>query len=263
MLTKTTTQLRYRRALRSMEKPAAADPAYHSVFGGLWTDRRDAMAEIDRRVAATSVSPADADLLRDWVTHGYVVLKRAVDPEMCDLVRRDLERAFGAGDERLLMFVTGQNSPEPLAAGTDIDRTRVRDVYVYYESARMALFSEPIVRFLRTVFDDDPLLFQSLSFETGSRQPMHQDTGFVVVSSPLEFAASWIALEDIQPGSGELRYFDGSHRLPEYLFNGRYKHWNAKRDGDAQRREWHDQMHENANEWAWPSGRSWGPRATS
>jgi hypothetical protein len=127
-----------------MERPAAADPAYHSVFGGLWTDRRDAMGEIDRRVEATSLAPADADLLRHWVTHGYVVLKRAVDPEMCDLVRSDLERALGTGDERLLVFAAGRKSPEPLVAGTDIDCPRVRDVYVYYESARMALFSEPI-----------------------------------------------------------------------------------------------------------------------
>jgi ectoine hydroxylase-related dioxygenase (phytanoyl-CoA dioxygenase family) len=204
------------------------------------------MGEIDRRVEATSLALADADLLRHWVTHGYVVLKRAVDPEVCDLVRSDFERALSSGDERLLVFAAGRKSPEPLVTGTDIDCPRVRDVYVYYESARMALFSEPIVRFLRTVFDDDPLLFQSLSFETGSRQTMHQDTGFVVVSSPLEFAASWIALEDIQPGSGELRYFDGSHRLPEYLFGGKHKHWNAKRDGDAQRTEWHDQLHEYA-----------------
>jgi phytanoyl-CoA hydroxylase len=75
---------------------------------------------------------------------------------------------------------------------------------------------------------------------------MHQDTAFVVTMSPLELAASWIALEDIRPGSGELMYLDGSHRLPEYLFSGKYKHWNPKRDGDEQQAEWQDLMSRNA-----------------
>ena len=53
-------------------------------------------------------------------------------------------------------------------------------------------------------------------------------------------------LEDIRPGSGELMYFAGSHRLPEYLFGGKYKHWNVKRDGDEQHAEWRELMYTNA-----------------
>jgi ectoine hydroxylase-related dioxygenase (phytanoyl-CoA dioxygenase family) len=135
---------------------------------------------------------------------------------------------------------------QPLRAGVDPERARVVDAYVHHESAAAALLSKPIVRFLRTVFEDTPLLFQSLTFGKGSQQRMHQDTAFVVTTSPLEFAASWIALEDIRPGSGELTYLDGSHRLPEYLFSGKYKHWNAKRDGDEQQSEWRELLYANA-----------------
>ncbi len=49
---------------------------------------------------------------------------------------------------------------------------------------------------------------------------MHQDPTYVRVSSALEMVASWIALEDIQPDSGELEYYVGSHLLPDYLFEG-------------------------------------------
>ncbi len=52
---------------------------------------------------------------------------------------------------------------------------------------------------------------------------MHQDSAFVKVSSPMEFAASWIALEDIQPGSGELEYYKDSHKLDDYVFEGQHK----------------------------------------
>ena len=36
-------------------------------------------------------------------------------------------------------------------------------------------------------------------------------------------AASWVALEDVSPESGELEYYVGSHRLEDYLFDGRFK----------------------------------------
>ena len=48
----------------------------------------------------------------------------------------------------------------------------------------------------------------------------------------LALAASWTALEDIKPGSGELTYFDGSHRLPDFVFSDEFKCWHRDRDGD-------------------------------
>lgn len=246
MLGRLASQLRYRRAMSRSAATGPADPAYFSRFGGLWTDRRDAPEEIERRLAEGRLTPALADRLRSWVQRGYAILEGAVKPAVCDQLRADLDEAFGRGDERLLIHSPATTGYQPLTAGLDTDRARVVDVYVYYESARQALFSKDIVEFLTAVFDDRPLLFQSLTFERGSQQPIHQDTAFVVVDSPLELAASWIALEDIQPGSGELSYLEGSHRLPEYLFSGRYKHWNPKRDGHQQHEEWQRSLHENA-----------------
>lgn len=246
MLKKVREQVLYRKALRSLVAPSRPDPGYYSRFGGLWTDRRDAGDEVDRRLADGSIDIDEAERLRGWIAHGYTILKQAVAPEVCDRIRADLDGAFVKGDERLLVHSPRQTDYEPLRAGSDPDRARVVDVYVHYDSAVQALFSDAIVRFLRTIFDDHPLLFQSLTFQRGSQQQLHQDSAFVVVSSPLEFAASWIALEDVKPGSGELMYLNGSHRLPEYLFSDKYKHWNAKRDGDAQHEEWQAGMQVNA-----------------
>jgi ectoine hydroxylase-related dioxygenase (phytanoyl-CoA dioxygenase family) len=117
---------------------------------------------------------------------------------------------------------------------------RVNDIYVYYESARRALFADPILHFLRLIFSGNPTLLQSLTFDKGSQQGIHQDTTYVVIDPPLALAASWIALEDVQPGAGELVYYDGSHRLKDFLFSGKYKCWHSERDGIEQ----HD---ENAN----------------
>ena len=59
MLTKAREQVRYRRALRSLVAPSDENPTYFSRFGGLWTDRRDADAEIDRRLETGSITAAE------------------------------------------------------------------------------------------------------------------------------------------------------------------------------------------------------------
>jgi phytanoyl-CoA hydroxylase len=232
---------------------SATAPTYRSDFGGLWTDRSDVSEQIERRLAAGDITAAQAQQLRFWVENGYIVLEGAVPSEAIDRFRDDIARAFEQGDERLLI-----RTPEnphgygPLRAGTSPVRARVVDPFAYNDAARDLLFAEPIVDWLRLVFEDDPLLFQSLSYDRGSEQGMHQDTAYVVVSSPLELAASWIALEDIRPGSGELMYYEGSHRLPEYKFSGRYKHWNPGRDGEEQHNEWARLLNENAEKRGMP-----------
>jgi ectoine hydroxylase-related dioxygenase (phytanoyl-CoA dioxygenase family) len=62
----------------------------------------------------------------------------------------------------------------------------------------------------------------------------------------MELAASWTALEDVRPDSGELQYYEGSHRLPEFLFSGEHKSWDPNRDGLAQHDEWANQLHVNS-----------------
>jgi len=214
------------------------DVKYFSDFGGLWTDRIDADDELDRRVADGRIDPATAAHISMWMESGYVLLPGAVPSTVCDRLRSDIETAWQAGDERLRILPPGSQAPEPLLANSPTEGMRVVDIYVFFESARQALFSPSIMRFLNAVFDGPPLLFQSLSFERGSGQGMHQDTAYVVVDPPLSMAASWIALQDVAAGSGELMYFAGSHRLPEYKFSGEFKHWNRERDGDDQHTEW-------------------------
>jgi ectoine hydroxylase-related dioxygenase (phytanoyl-CoA dioxygenase family) len=119
-----------------------------------------------------------------------------------------------------------------------MDLMRVTDIYVYFESARQALFNDAVLRFLRVAFDAPPLLIQSLTFEHGSQQGFHQDTAYVVIDPPLALAATWLALEDVSEGSGELMYLDGSHRLADHLFSGAYKSWHVPRDGVTQHDEY-------------------------
>jgi ectoine hydroxylase-related dioxygenase (phytanoyl-CoA dioxygenase family) len=69
------------------------------------------------------------------------------------------------------------------------------------------------------VFDTKPVACQQLLFQRSNGHRVHQDTSVVAVEDPMLLTASWIALEDVTEGSGELAFYDKSHRLPHYLFN--------------------------------------------
>jgi ectoine hydroxylase-related dioxygenase (phytanoyl-CoA dioxygenase family) len=67
------------------------------------------------------------------------------------------------------------------------------------------------------------LASQTLGFWRGSAQQGHQDTAYVNYSRARDFVASWIALEDVTIGGGELFYHPGSHTLSDFLYGGRWK----------------------------------------
>ena len=100
---------------------------------------------------------------------------------------------------------------------------------MHYESTTHTLFVEPVLHFLRLIFDAAPLLLQSLSFDSGSGQGLLTATPRTWWSTAL--AASWLALEDVQEGSGELTYYEGSHKDQGLLFGDAYKCWNPGRHG--------------------------------
>lgn len=67
---------------------------------------------------------------------------------------------------------------------------------------------------LRLVFEAEPQPYQSLSYIFGSEQQYHQDTVALTPFPAGRMCGVWTALEDIQPDSGELMTYPGSHRLP-------------------------------------------------
>ncbi|MEM8711892.1 MAG: phytanoyl-CoA dioxygenase family protein [Planctomycetota bacterium] len=236
------------RRIRLRQSVRKQRTGYRSRFGGLWTDRPDANDALETRLGGTgSAPPLDASLepqLRHWIERGYVVLPGAVDPEVCDRLRSDVHSIWDSEDESYLVEVGPVR--HPLRPSLRSGPYKLLDLHARNEDARSALFADPIRRFLRTVFERDPLLFQSLTFETGSTQPIHQDTAYVVTTRPMELAAVWIALEDIQPGTGELMYYPGSHRFPEHVFKGGARNWNARRDGEEAHHRYLEDLHAKA-----------------
>jgi ectoine hydroxylase-related dioxygenase (phytanoyl-CoA dioxygenase family) len=190
-----------------------------SRFGGFWTDTASRDMRCQQLVDAGEVTTDEAERLRFWIANGYVVIPAALDDAAVARVQRAIDDAIDRGTRQMTWWDADGKHQEParrdrLAAA----EAKVIDVHAHVQEVQQAIFAPAIARFLELVMRSRAVAFQTLYFEHGSEQGVHQDTAFVYVDPPLEFMASWIALEDIQAGSGELVYFPGSHRLPDMLF---------------------------------------------
>jgi phytanoyl-CoA hydroxylase len=210
---------------------------FHSRFGGLWIDRSDWEKELDARARQGRVGAEEAALIPEFVRSGFVILPGGAEGAAIDAFQEDIARSFREGNDDLLYQVPGVQQPLPVSSGVERRGTRIVDAFAVMPEARRLFASPRLMAFIMAIFGEDPLLFQSLSFDQGSEQGLHQDTAYVVVDQPLELAACWIALEDVKPGAGELIYVPGSHRFDDFDFNGK-KHWSPVEDGNDRHQEW-------------------------
>ncbi len=187
------------------------------VLPTLWTDGPNAAEHLRALFATGYIDGDEANDLLHFIEHGWLLWPKAIDETLVDQFVADIHDMH----TRPGYYVTTDfaherskrlNGPKP-------DRVEsLYDLYVNMQSARQVCMHNRIARFLTLVFQAKPLAFQQLLFQRSNGHAWHQDTAYVVVDSSMLLAATWIALEDIVEGTGELAYYDGSHRLPHYIF---------------------------------------------
>ena len=197
---------------------------YHSKFGGLWIDRLDAAQELARRLEKGQVPAALGQEISKFMADGYLILAKAVDLQLVDRIATMMTQAYERGDDRL-RYQGGGDEVFAFKGKTEPRGKRIIEAHAVIPDVRDAFTSPSILEFLEAIFDEPVVLAQSLMFQMGSEQPLHRDTTFVRFRRPLSMVGCWIALEDVRPGSGELSYVVGSHRLPDFPYS------NGKKDG--------------------------------
>jgi phytanoyl-CoA hydroxylase len=204
----------------------------------MWIDRIDFLEQLSRRIRIGELSErVGADILT-FEKKGVVVLEKAASDEELARFEAAISVAFRDGHSDLLYQAPGKTESARVTAGLNRRGTRVVDAYAVLPEALDLLSTPRLVEVLKIILGERPKLFQSLSFDMGSEQGLHQDTAYVVVDRPMEFVGCWIALEDVNVGSGELQYMIGSHRLPDYEFRGNKKHWDMSIDGLESHNAW-------------------------
>ena len=204
------------------ENPSASK----SRFGGLWPDLPDALDRVEGKLETGLITETQADLLKFWIRHGYVILEAAVPDRIVDAARVDLDRAYSGrlpNQHFECEEVIGSRAPAPWREEMNACPTKALDIHFHSAAIRDAIFAGPITDFLALIFESRALASQSLGFWRGSAQSGHQDSAYVAYSMSRSFAASWIALEDVAEGAGELFYLDGSHVLDDYLYGDQFK----------------------------------------
>jgi phytanoyl-CoA hydroxylase len=208
----------------------------------LWTDAPDAMAQLDRTAAGGLIGASMRGALAHFIEHGWLTMPGAIEPELIDRFVDDVRSLhrhpgkFVRTDHRnggASLQLTGK-SPDHFES--------LLDLYVNLESSRRVCMHACVTEFLIAVFRTRPLAFQQLLFQRSNGHLFHQDTAYVAVEEPLFLVATWIALEDVVEGSGELAYYDASHKLPHVLFKGGTKRFDFSADDQHEYAKQLDEM---------------------
>lgn len=200
-------------------------PKPRSKFGGLWTDLDNAHDVAEGMFEMGNISEHTLKLLHHWIDYGFVILENAVDAKYIDTLLQEWQEVLEGKRPNVWIetFEQGKKVFLPATSKYESGSVKLLDLYSVSEAARNISLSDSIMDFMSLVFMRPPVAFQSLSFWNGTEQPIHQDTAYVKVTSPMELVASWVALEDITEGSGELQYYPGSQFFSDFLWDGKDK----------------------------------------
>jgi Phytanoyl-CoA dioxygenase (PhyH) len=193
-------------------------------FGGLWPDLPNGEDLIEGKLETGRITERQAELLRFWRANGYVILRGAASDELTARAAADLDRAYAGGFPDML-FECHPVSPERIKwhPATLEQPAKALDIHHFSSATRELVFCPAVTEFLDLIFESHALASQTLGFLRGSAQEGHQDSAYVPYTIGRAFAASWIALEDVTLGAGELFYYPGSHRFADFLYAGTYK----------------------------------------
>jgi len=199
--------------------------ATSSPFGGLWPDHTRAAEILQRKLDSREITPGQAQQLTDWMRDGYIVLENAIPARHLDAAAADLEKAYSGGFEKALFECHKLYGKGNIGWQSEVreHNAKVLDLHHFSPPMRQIMFAPPITEFLQLIFESNAFATQTLGFWRGSGQEGHQDSAYVPFTLPRNFAATWIALEDVTIGAGELFYYVGSHRFPDFLYGGKHK----------------------------------------
>lgn len=216
-------------------------PGNNTIFEPLWVDAPDALERLEQKCSDGLIGEELRGRLSHLIEFGWVVIPGAISTELADELSAEIDHVVDAPE---FFVARTENQPflHPTKAVYSDPAFRLLGYHVNSRLAQRAVFAPGIVEVLRAGFEEGVNAFQSLVFRYGSQQEKHQDGAYVVVSKPLQFMASWIALEDVTAGSGELAYYSGSHKLDDFLFPGNSKAWHPEAHGKPVHREFLDSL---------------------
>ena len=151
-------------------------------------DVADRVRPID--VGDSEWTPSEEDK-QHWRDHGWVKLRGSVDHDVIDRLKQEIQDYRLAHREETTNTKTGEG-------------LRIGLLHAAIRASREVGLNCEARAFLRWAFDDEPLLFGSLTFDIGTEQEAHIDAAFFYTQPETSMAGVWTAFEDIHEAAGPL-----------------------------------------------------------
>lgn len=149
-------------------------------------------------------------LKNSWASGGYAVLPKYFSDEFIDQTNAEIDRLLKEGS-------------------IQFNYSGKKIMFAFRKGERMQQIAHDpgIVKAFTFLMGREMKPFQSINFEKSSEQRAHSDAIHMTTYPVGCLTAAWVALEDIGPDQGPLRYYPGSHKLP-YVMNDRFDHGGGK-----------------------------------
>lgn len=149
-------------------------------------------------------------LSETWASGGYAVLKNYFSGTFIDEVNDEINRLLA---DKII----------------DFNYSGKKIMFAFRKGERMGQIARDpgIAAAFDFLMGRKMVPFQSINFEKSSEQRTHSDSIHMTTYPLGHLTAAWIALEDIGPDQGPLRYYPGSHKLP-YILNKDFHHGGSK-----------------------------------
>lgn len=98
---------------------------------------------------------------------------------------------------------------------------KIMQIHKKSDAIQAIMYDNTLLKKLKFILGKEVTPYHSIYFDQGSEQAPHSDNIHMSTYPKGFLIAVWVALEDIEEGSGELLYYEGSHKLP-YLYNEDY-----------------------------------------
>lgn len=144
--------------------------------------------------------PSEEDK-QHWREHGWILLRNSVDHDLIDQLKAEIQAYRESHRAQTTNAATGEG-------------LRIGLLHASSRHSREMALNCQARKFLKWAFEDEPLLYGSLTFDLGSEQEPHIDAAFFYTQPETAMAGVWTAFEDIQERAGPLFYVDRSHLWP-------------------------------------------------
>jgi phytanoyl-CoA hydroxylase len=188
-----------------------------------WIDKADANIDSYMKKVSEKYGFDLKEKLVHWQDKGYVVFENVVDTKLIDALVNDIEY-LKAHHKDFELFVEMKGDIKKISDYSKeellFEGIKFNSIQTISKAAARLSLTKEVSTFLNHIFQSPAAVLQSLTFYKGSQQPAHIDYPYVRCQTKLpHMAASWIPLEDVDPTSGPLAYFPGSHKTVSGFFD--------------------------------------------